>query len=115
MYIHCVPENRIVKVFATYGHSAGRPNTDYYIESNTLNVSQKQTSLPVFVVVVVVVVFCLFVVVVVVVVFSENKNRTNELRFPIYLCTSVFVFLSKMDKFEIGFRYLPPPPPPPSP
>ena len=31
-HIYSVRENRDVKVFATYGQSAGRPDTDHYID-----------------------------------------------------------------------------------
>ena len=32
-HIYSVRENLIINVFATYGHSVGQPNTDYYLDS----------------------------------------------------------------------------------
>ena len=34
--IFSVRENRNIKVFAAYGHAAGRPDTGHYIESHFL-------------------------------------------------------------------------------
>ena len=35
-HIYSVRENRNIKVFAAYGHAAGRPDTGHYIESHFL-------------------------------------------------------------------------------
>ena len=45
-HIYGVRENRNVKVFATYGHSASRPNTDHYMDTFFMQVKNqtKQTT-----------------------------------------------------------------------